>query len=77
MPSGEETKLIAQRIFGANGERSGRAIKPDFHRSGAVRVGGNDAHAAARAIDNLESLASICNNLTHLLLVRDLRRIAK
>jgi DNA-binding transcriptional MerR regulator len=27
------------------------------------------------AIDNLESLASICNNLTHLLLVRDLRKL--
>ena len=27
------------------------------------------------AIDNLESLASTCNNLTHLLLVRDLRKL--
>jgi DNA-binding transcriptional MerR regulator len=27
------------------------------------------------AIDNLESLASACNNLTHLLLVRDLRKL--
>jgi DNA-binding transcriptional MerR regulator len=27
------------------------------------------------AIDNLDSLAAVCNNLTHLLLVRDLRKL--
>jgi hypothetical protein len=27
------------------------------------------------AIENLESLAAVCNNLTHMLLVRDLRKL--
>ena len=27
------------------------------------------------AIENLESLAAACNNLTHMLLVRDLRKL--
>jgi DNA-binding transcriptional MerR regulator len=35
----------------------------------------NNHNRRREAIDNLESLASTCNNLTHLLLVRDLRKL--
>jgi DNA-binding transcriptional MerR regulator len=35
----------------------------------------NNHNRRREAIDNLENLASTCNNLTHLLLVRDLRKL--
>jgi DNA-binding transcriptional MerR regulator len=39
----------------------------------ALRSGNHNRRR--EAIDNLESLAAVCNNLTHLLLVRDLRKL--
>jgi hypothetical protein len=35
----------------------------------------NNHNRRREAIENLEALAATCNNLTHLLLVRDLRKL--
>jgi DNA-binding transcriptional MerR regulator len=38
-------------------------------------VGGRNHNRRREAIENLENLAASCNNLTHMLLVRDLRKL--
>jgi DNA-binding transcriptional MerR regulator len=67
--------------FGVSG-RNLRALRTAADREAALleQVVGAQlrSHNQARrqeAIENLDSLAAVCNNLTHLLLVRDLRKL--